>query len=591
LSEAYLTKASLIALLRQLSALHTYHGENPFKIKAYDNAARALAADTHSVADLVKPGGLESVKGIGKGIAAILREAINTGTSPMLIEMSANTPRDLAELLDIPKLGVVKIKKLHEQFQIQSVDDLVKLCESGDLGTCPGFTKQSSEKILAAIAQAKNSAGKMLLHQGLALGDAVLEFLVKSEHVIEASVAGSARRQREVINDLDFVAASNEAAKVMDYFCKSPLVESIIGKGPTKSSVLLTGGTQADLRVVTPEQYPATLHHFTGSKEHNTLLRSRALTMGLSLNEYGFSQAKADKKVDVPVIKSETDLYQALGLAYVPPELREGLREVEWAAENSLPTLVEESDYRGPLHCHSTWSDGLGSIADMAEGCRERGWEYIAITDHSQLAAYAGGLKPAQLLEQQAEIDEANAGLKSFKIFKGCECDILADGRLDYSDDILETMDLVVASVHSRFNRSRAEQTARLVQAIQHPLVTILGHPTGRLLLSREPYDLDMDAVLEAAAQSGTVIEINADPRRLDLDWRYVQQAATMGIRFSINPDAHSVKGLDNVRYGIAMARKAGLEKEQIINCLSEKELTKFLVEIKKQKRAKSTPS
>jgi len=566
-----LTKSEIATALREIASLLQFRDENQFKVRAFENAARSLAADSTPLEELVRPGGgLEKIKGIGKATADVIRQLALTGKADMLDDLRDGAPTGLAGLLRIPKLGAKKIGILHAELGINTLEDLEVACRDGRVATCRGFTKKAAETILAGIEQAQRFSGQLMLSQAEILAGAILEQLRNCPEVIRAEVAGSLRRKKEVVGDIDFVASSDDADSVMQCFSNLPYVTSVIGSGQTKTSVLMADDVQADLRVVPDDQFATALHHFTGSKEHNTQLRSRALKLGLKINEYGVF--KTGKTGDTPMpVKNETELFKALNLDYIAPELREGQGEIEAAEAGKLPRIIEPGDYLGVLHCHTDWSDGKNTVMEMAAAARDdRGWQYFAVCDHSQLAAYAGGLKPAQLPDQHAEIDEANAALASnrFQVLKGCECDILRDGEMDYSDSVLATMDIVVASVHTRYALDGPGMTARIIRAMENPYVNIIGHVTGRLLLSREPYDVDMEAILQAAARTRTVMEINADPRRLDIDWRYCKRAKELGVMFSINPDAHSIAGLRAVRYGISMARKGWLTPEEIINCM-----------------------
>ena len=576
-----LNKSQVAAGMREIAALMQFRDENPFKVKAFDNAARALLAEPASLEEMIVPGRLEKVKGIGKATADVIRNLALTGTDPALVELRESAPSDLAGLMRIPNLGVKKIAIVHAELGINTLDELEAACLDGRLANCRGFTAKAVEKIKTGIEQAKRFSGQLLLSQADALAVPILAALRSSELVQRADIAGSLRRRKETLGDLDFVASSDQPGALMQLLCSLPMVASIIGSGDTKSSVLLDGDVQADLRVVPDSQYSSALLHFTGSKEHNTLLRSRAIKQGRKLNEYGLFAADPSGEVLIPA-SSEDEIYAALGLAWIPPELREGADEIEMAEASRLPQLVTPDDYKGVLHCHSIWSDGKHSIREMALAARDNhGWQYFAICDHSEAAAYAGGIKKAAIPDQQAEVDDINSeiGNSSFHVFKGTECDILGDGSLDYPDDILSTMDVVVASVHSRFQMSAEDMTARIIRAMENPYVHIMGHVSGRLLLSRDPYGLDMEAVLKAAARTRTVMEINADPKRLDLDWRFCRRAKDLGVKFSINPDAHSITGLANVDYGISIARKGGLEPGDIINCLELESFRRWLAE------------
>ncbi len=581
-----MTKAEIAAALRETADLMEFHGENQFKVRAFNNAARAFLAESAPLEDLVAPGRLETVKGIGKATAELIRELAATGQSPLLVTLREGTPTGLSELKRVPKLGLKKIAQLYGDLGINTLDELEEACRSGRITECKGFTKAGSAKLLEGIEQARRYSGQLTLAQALALAQPILDELRRCPAVTRVEIAGSLRRKKEIVGDLDFVASSSDPTAVMDCFTQLSWVTSVIAHGESKSTIMLPDDVQADLRVVPDENFATALHHFTGSKEHNTQLRSRALKMKLKINEYGVFPAEAPDQPSLS-IATEDDLFAALKLQSIPPELREGDGEIEVAAKNKLPKLITLDDYRGVLHCHTEWSDGKNTIHEMAKAARDdHGWQYFSVCDHSQLAAYAGGLKPADVIAQQGEIDQANEVLATptFRILKGTECDILRDGDLDFSDDLLASMDIVVASVHSRYNQTASEMTDRIISAMENPYVHILGHVSGRLLLMREPYEFDMEAVIEAAAATRTVIEINADPRRLDIDWRYCRRAKELGVKFAINPDAHAVAHYDYLNYGIAMARKGWLEPADVINCLPLDDFLKWAGETRQWK-------
>jgi DNA polymerase (family X) len=589
-----LTKSEVILVLRSIAALHEFHGDNPFKSRAYENAARALAEEQASLDDILnEPKRLESLRGIGSSIAGIIREAAETGQCNLLEKLRTGTPAGIYHLMQIPNLGPKKIAQLYQNLGISTVEELEAACSDGSIAELKGFGKRTAEKIASGIDQFRRFSGRWLFPRASAAAKPFVAALRDCPAVKRVEIAGSLRRCREVVADIDIVASTDDSKAAMDCFTGQPNVSQVINYGETKSTVLLVTGMQADLRVVPDEQFATALHHFTGSKEHNVRLRGHARAQGMKVNEYGLyrveqanTEAEDAQTLTALPIGTEEDLYRNLGLAYIPPELREDMGEIQAAAAGKLPDLIRGDDYLGVLHCHSTWSDGLSSIRDLALAVRERDMQYIAICDHSQAAAYARGLKPEALAEQQQEIDALNDELadERFRILKGCECDILPDGSLDYPDELLATMDVVVASVHSRFQMPEAEMTARLIRAIENPYVTMIGHLSGRLLLAREPYAFDLAAVVARACECGTVLEINADPHRLDLDWRHCHEAKELGALFSINPDAHSVDNLEFISYGINVARKGWLTRHDVINCLP---LGEFLAKVQDLRRCK----
>jgi DNA polymerase (family 10) len=485
-------------------------------------------------------------------------------------------------MMRIPGVGPKKINAIYNQLHVNSIPELVQACEENKVADLPGFGKKTQDKILQGIAFLAQHAGRFLYPVAEEEASHIYAALREIPEIVRLQVAGSLRRRRETIGDIDMVASVADSAsddvrgKIMDVFTSRPSVQAITGKGETKSSVVLSSGMNMDLRVVNDSQFPYTLHHFTGSKEHHIPLRRRALSMNMTINDYGLFRGKEPHLELVPC-KDETDIYAALGMAYIEPELREDMGEIEAAINATLPVLVQESDLRGVLHVHSTWSDGQNTIREMAEACVMRGFTYLGLTDHSKTAAYAGGLNEEDLRRQHEEIDLLNKEYAGrIRILKGTECDILRDGSLDFTDDVLATLDFVVASIHSLFNLSPEEQTQRMLRAISNRYVDIIGHPTGRILLGREGYTLDLDAVIDAAAEHGVCIEINAHPSRLDLDWRYLHRARDKGIKIPIDPDAHVISGLDDMRYGIGIARKGWLQASDVLNTMSTDALLDF---------------
>jgi len=453
----------------------------------------------------------------------------------------------------------------------------------------PGFGKKTQDNILQGIAFLEQHAGRFLYPVAEEEATRIQTVLAAIPEIVRMQVGGSLRRRRETIGDIDMVVSVGDSAgdeikrKIMEVFTSQPSVKAITGKGETKSSVVLRSGINMDLRVVNDSQFPYTLHHFTGSKQHHIPLRRRALSMGMTINDYGLFRGKEPHLELIPC-KDEADIYAALGMDYIEPEMREDMGEIEAAINHTLPVLVQDSDLRGVLHAHSTWSDGQNTLREMAEACIARGFSYLGITDHSKTAAYAGGLNEEALHRQHEEIDRLNAEYAGrIRILKGTECDILRDGSLDFADEVLATLDFVVASIHSQFNLPPQEQTQRMLRAVSNPYVDIIGHPTGRVLLERDGYTLDLEAVIDAAAAHGVCIEINADPSRLDLDWRYLHRARDKGIKIPIDPDAHTIAGLDKMRFGIGIARKGWLRASDVLNTMTTSELLDFFRERRKR--------
>ncbi len=573
---AQITKDQTADLLESIARLLELKGENLFKIRAYTHAARALETFTGDLTKLAAEGRLGEIPGIGKAIAEKIGEWVATGRLQYYEELKAEFPPGLFELFELQGLGPKKIKALWEQLGVTSVAELEAACNNGRVEGLPGFGRKTADNILAAIEARARFAGRFRI--GDIAGDAerMLGDLRELPEVLQASLAGSYRRRKEVVGDLDFIVATNEPERVSRFFVEHAMVESILANGATKSAVRFKSGIQADLRVVKTAEYPFAINYFTGSKEHNIGLRSRALARGWTLNEYRLEDVanvegkKARKPAQpIPPIYEERDLYRALDLDYIEPELREDRGEFEAAENHTLPDLIELENLRGTFHNHTTASDGRSSLVEMADAAQELGLQYLGIADHSKSSFQAHGLDAERLLAQVAEIRQINAGFGGyFRLFAGTECDVLKDGSLDFPDEVLSQLDYVVASVHAAFTLSEAEMTKRIIRAISNPYVTMLGHLTGRLLLSRESYHVDVPAVIEAAAATGTIIELNASPWRLDMDWRWWPLAKEKGVRCAINPDAHHTDQLQNLWHGVGAARKGWLTRRDVVNCL-----------------------
>lgn len=573
---ASMTKEQIAGTLEQIATLLELKGENVFKIRAYTNGARSIETWGGAVADLLDDATLANIPGIGKGIASVVKELAETGGSAYFEQLRAEFPAGILELFAIPGLGAKKIKALHEQLQVSSIEQLKTACNSDRVAQLAGFGKTTQDKLCKAIADRTKHAGTFQLGMIASDAETLQDDLRALDDALHVSVAGSYRRRKEIVRDLDFIVATNAPENINNAFIHHPLVESVIVQGATKTSVRLRSGIQCDLRVVAPAEYPFALNYFTGSKEHNVVVRNRALERGWTLNEYRLGPAPVDpaakrkrkEAAPVPDIREEADLYRALDLEYVPPELRENCGEIDAAAEGRLPRLIEKENIRGTFHCHTTASDGRSTLEAMAEAAEELGLQYLGIADHSRSSIQARGLDEARLRAQGAAIRKLNEEREDFRIFAGVECDILRDGSLDFPDELLAELDYVVASVHSAFTLPEAEMTERIIRAISNPYVTMLAHPTGRLLLRREAYAIDIPAILDAAAATGTWIEINAAPKRLDLDWRWWPLAKEKGVKCVINPDAHAVDRLQELWFGIGVARKGWLTKADVMNCL-----------------------
>src|SRR3954466_3707866 len=511
-----MTKAEIAGTLEQIATLLELKDENPFKIRAYANAARAIDAWGGNVADLQDEEALKKMPGIGKAIAGKVKELATTGSLKYLDELRGEFPAAILELFSIPGLGAKKIKALYEQLNVSSIEQLQQACQSGRVAQLPGFGETTQEKLCKAIAERAKHSGSFQLGQVASDAELLRAELAAHPDVLQAELAGSYRRRREVVRDLDFIVATNEPEEVTRFFAAHRLVESIIAQGPTKTSVRLRSGVQCDLRVVKSAEYPFALNYFTGSKEHNIEMRNRALKRGWTLNEYRLAPLPLDLAQEgqkapgkIPEVRDETELYAALDLAFVPPELRENCGEFEAAGARTIPRLIEKENLRGTFHCHTTASDGHNALEEMAAAAQELGLQYLGIADHSRSSIQAHGLDQTKLQAQGAAIRKLNKQFDGFRLFAGIECDILRDGSLDFSDDVLAGLDFVIGSVHSVFNLPEAEMTQRIIRAMENPFITMLGHPTGRLLLKRDPYAVDIAAILDAAAATGTWIEIN----------------------------------------------------------------------------------
>jgi DNA polymerase (family 10) len=576
-----MTKSQIAEVLEEIATLLELKDENPFKIRAYANAARSLETFGGNLSDLQDEEALAKIPGIGKAIAAKVKELAATGKLKYLEELRAEFPAAILELFSISGLGAKKIKALYDQLHITSIKQLREACESGRVAQLPGFGETTQAKISTAIEQRAKHSGYFQFGQIAAETESLRRDLAAHPDALHVDVAGSYRRRREIVRDVDLVVSTKKPAVITEFFVKHALVESIIAQGPTKTSVRLRSGIQCDLRVVSSAEYPFALNYFTGSKEHNIEMRSRALQRGLTLNEYRLAMLPSDPKAKVqagpavkkpaakiPKVNDEADLYRALGLDFIPPELRENCGEFEAAEKHSLPRLLEQDNLRGTFHCHTVASDGHNSLEEMASAAQELGLEYLGIAEHSKSSIQAHGIDAAKLRSQIVAIRKMNKKFDGFRLFAGVECDILRDGTLDFDDEILAELDFAVASIHSVFNLSEAEMTKRIIRAMENPFITILGHPTGRLLLKRDPYLVDVSAVLEAAAATGTWIELNAAAKRLDLDWRWWPLAKQKGVKCVINPDAHRTERLQDLWFGVGIARKGWLTKSDVMNCL-----------------------
>lgn len=562
---------SVPQILEEIGALLEIKGENPFKSRAYYNAAKTLSG-VDNLDEVIKEKKLKEIKGIGEAIAAKIEEYVETDKMAYFEELTKQVPETLLELLQIPNLGPKKIKVLFNDLGITNVGELEYACKENRLVGLPGFGEKTQEKILRGIEFVKRHKGEYLVNEAYPLAYGIKERLKTVAKGCDVEVCGSIRRRKEIVRDIDILVGGGDSRDITSFFTTLPEIEEIIVSGETKTSCRLKSGIEADLRIVNKEEFPYALMYFTGSKEHNVKLRGIAKKKEFKLNEYGLFDGEKLIK-----LKSEDEIYHMLGLAYVAPELREDTGEIEAAERGELPRLIELSDIQGTFHVHTDFSDGIDSIEKIVQMAKHMKFTYIGISDHSKSAYYAGGLKVEDLYRQWEIIDSLNARETDFHIFKGIESDILPDGSLDYGADILEQFDFVIGSIHSSFQLKKDEQEARIIKAMNNPYMTILGHPTGRLLLSRDGYDIDMRRIIDAGAQTGTIIELNASPYRFDIDWRYMKYAKEKGVMISINPDAHAAAGLTEVLYGVDIARKGWQEKKDVLNTRTAAEIKDIL--------------
>lgn len=567
----------LAQIFKEIADLLEITGGNPFRIRSFRRAAQVIDNLNFSVQQALENGQrdkVESISGIGKGTLERIDEIIGTGDSTDHRKLLEKVPESLLPMLKIQNLGPKKIALFWKELGITDLDQLEKAAEEGKLRDLPRMGETSEAKILKAVREQRDTNQRFRLDDGREVSDSIISYLKKECEVIRIAAAGSARRWKETVGDIDILVSCRDAGQVIGCFVEHPDVKEILAQGDTKASVVLRRGLQADLRVLEDDSFGAAMQYFTGSKEHNVVLRERAKRRGLKINEYGLFRIEDEEKL---AGSEENEIYRQLGLKPIHPELRENRGEIEAAEKDQLPELIEEKDIRGDLHMHTTASDGRDSIQAMAEAGLERGYDYVAITDHSKALAMTGGLDEEELLEHCQAIDEINDEIQGIRVLKGIEVDILTDGDLDLSDEVLSQLDVVVASVHSRFNLTRKEMTQRMCRAASHPLVNILGHPTGRLLTRRKSYDLDIEDVIKACIDNHVALEINAHPSRLDLSDVHCRMARDMGALISINCDAHDANMFRYLTYGLHTARRGWLTAADVINTYPWRRLKKVL--------------
>ena len=575
-------KQGAAKFLEEIAVLLELKGESTFKSRAYYNAARTVEMlGDDELEKLVREDKLKDVKGIGSAINEKLVELISTGSLSYYEELKNSVPESLLEILKVPGLGPRKVRSFYEMLEITTLAELEYACRENRLVKLKGFGKKTQDNILEGIEFIRRYQDQYFYGEAYRISERILEQLRQFPELGQVSLAGSIRRCKEIVKDIDLVASSDDQPGLVKHFTGIPQVEEIIASGDTKATVRVTEGINVDLRVVNEDQFAYALHHFTGSKEHNTALRHRAKGMGLKINEYGLFKSNDDQPVPC---RDETEFFSALKLAYIEPELRENKGEIEAAEVGNLPELIEVDDIKGVFHVHTTYSDGVNSLEEIVRSCIELSYDYVGITDHSQSAYYAGGLNEDDLEQQREEIEILREKYPQIAIFCGVESDIRADGSLDYPDHVLQKLDFVIASVHSGLKMEQSKMTERLLKALSHPQVTMLGHPTNRLLLGRESSPMEMDKVFQAAAEHGVILELNASPARLDLDWRFLKKIKEMGLQVSINPDAHRLESFDDTGHGVAIARKGWLEKADVFNARAGEEVEEHFSNRKKAK-------
>jgi DNA polymerase (family 10) len=570
----YMNNEDVAAALGEIAELLELKNESTFRIRAYENAAKTLGSLTEDVRTLAAAGKLKQVRGIGGGLAQKIEELLSTGRIQYLEELRSEFPSGVRSLMAVPGVGPSLARRVYRELGVDSLEGLRAAAEDGRLASLPGLGEKSAQNVLRALERVSKKESRISIGRALPLVEELIEQLGRNTFLANLVPAGSLRRWRPTIGDIDLMATSSEPERVMEAFTALPQVSHVLGQGPTKSSIISDNGLQVDLRIVEAEYFGSLLQHFTGSRDHNIELRDYALRKGLSLNEYGIADVKTGARRS---FEREDEFYAALDLNYIEPEMREGAGEIEAARAHTLPSLVTIRDIRGDLHAHTEWSDGATSIEDMVLAAKQRGYDYIAITDHSRGIGVANGLSTERLLEQIAQIRALEQRINGLRILAGSEVDIKRDGSLDFPDEVLAQLDWVIASVHSGFNQSENEMTARIIRAIENPHVDAIAHPTGRLIGKRAPYALDIEAVFRAAARARTALEINSFPERLDLSDAHARRAKDLGVMLVVDTDAHAPIHLENIRYGVAMARRAWSEPHHLLNTRSFSELAEWL--------------
>lgn len=575
------------AALEEIGTLLEIQGENPFKCRAYYNAARTLETLGEDIGKVVAEGRLGDIAGIGEALQTKITTLVTTGSLPYLDELKAAVPAGVPDLLKIPGLGPKKVKAVYKDLGVESLEQLEAACQDGRIAAMKGFGEKTAKNILDGIAQIKSFHGQHLYAEVIERAEEIAGLIRQHPDVVRVSVAGSLRRCKEVIKDVDIIASAKDATDIMDAFCSMEGVTKVLNHGPTKSSVLLEGGLQCDLRVVDDKIFPYALHHFTGSKEHNVAMRQLAISQGMKMSEWGLfrrtEKTKEDEDGELVPCFDEAGIFRELGMDFVPPELRENLGEIEAAQKGKIPRLVEWTDLRGCFHNHTVETDGRSTLDEMLNCAEGLGFEYFGMGDHSKSSTWVNGLSVERLMKQVGQIRERNKAKGDCHFFAGVECDILKDGTMDYEDSVLKELDYVVASVHSITELSEEQMTKRIIRAMENPYVTLVAHLTGRLLLRREPYAVNIPKIIDAAAETGTWLELNSNPVRMDLDWRHWKQARDKGVKCVINPDAHHTSQIGYVRLGTNIARKGWLEKKDVVNTLKLPQMREALLAKRKK--------
>jgi DNA polymerase (family 10) len=557
-------------IFNQIADLLEIQGANPFRVRAYRRAAANIESLADNIETLALAGTLRNVSGIGEDLAAKIEEYIRTGAIQYHDQLKQDVPMGLARMVEIPSVGPKTAKQIYDQFRIQNIEELEALCKTDKLLAVPGFKQKTVDNILRGIDIYRRRRGNYLLGKTIPIATQICGYL--ETFAERVAYAGSLRRMKEIVHDVDILAVSTNIEQTMKAFLGMPFIESVLVQGPTKASVRVQDDLQVDLRVVEPKSWGAALHYFTGSKAHNIRMRARAIELGLKLNEYGLYDANDQCVAGA----TEEEIFDKLGLPYIPPVLREDWGEMEAAAQGNLPNLIQLEDIRGDLHMHTTWSDGKYSTEEMVEAARKRGYKYVAITDHSKSLGVAGGLSDEDLLRHTDECRALDGKFQDIRVLAGTEVDIRQDGSLDYSDELLAKLDFVVASLHSGFKQNKAELTTRVVRAMQNPYVRVVGHPTGRLLGDRDPYELDFDAVMTEAARTRTCLEVNSNFHRLDLNDMNCRKARELGVHVIISTDSHNYDDMLNLPYGVATAQRGWIEKDRVLNARPVEEMLAF---------------